>query len=99
MLLADAANSAATSANQWYVSISRGRKKVVVFTSDKDSLRANIQRAGECELALDLKPEAASHGLAPKVTRRAWAVVEHQRHHQTIVANANQPNRGHRIAM
>src|SRR5436309_4222461 len=40
-----------------YVTISRGRKRVVVFTSDKDGLRAHIQRAGDRELALDLKPE------------------------------------------
>jgi ATP-dependent exoDNAse (exonuclease V) alpha subunit len=99
VLLADAANSAATSANQWYVSISRGRKKVVVFTSDKDGLRANIQRAGERELALDIKTEAPAHNLTPEVLRRAWEAVEHQRHHQTIMANVKQQNHSQRISL
>src|SRR5258708_17351852 len=62
---ADGANRAATNANQWYVTISRGRKRVLVFTSDKDELRANVQRAGERELALDLKPAAPP--LAPRL--------------------------------
>jgi ATP-dependent exoDNAse (exonuclease V) alpha subunit len=99
VLLADAANSAATSANQWYVSISRGRKKVVVFTSDKDGLRANIQRADERKLALDLKTEAPTHSLAPEVMRQAWAAVEHQRHHQTITAQVNQRYPGQSITV
>ena len=89
VLLADAENVAATHANQWYVSISRGRKKVVVFTSDKDELRANIQRAGDRALALDLKP---AERMAPEIMRRAWAAVDHQRHHQSVMTQTNQPN-------
>jgi conjugative relaxase-like TrwC/TraI family protein len=54
VMLADATNRAATNAQQWYVSISRGRKKVTVFTTDKEELRANIQQCGERALALDL---------------------------------------------
>jgi conjugative relaxase-like TrwC/TraI family protein len=99
VLLADAANAAATNANQWYVSISRGRKKVVVFTSDKDGLSANIQRAGERELALDLKTEAPAHHLTPEVLRQAWAAAEHQRHHQAATANVNQHHHGQRVAL
>jgi conjugative relaxase-like TrwC/TraI family protein len=99
VLLADAANSAATSANQWYVSISRGRKKVVVFTSDKDGLRANIQRAGERELALDLKLDTQLHHITPEVMHHAWAAVEHQRHHQAATAQVSQHNHNQRIAL
>jgi ATP-dependent exoDNAse (exonuclease V) alpha subunit len=98
VLLADATNAAATSANQWYVSISRGRKKVVVFTSDKDGLRANIQRVGERELALDLKIDTPSHELSPDVMHRACAVVERQRHHHAVMAHVNQQNHGPRIS-
>jgi len=99
VLLADAANAAATSANQWYVSISRGRKKVVVFTSDKDGLRTNIQRAGERELALDLKPATSAQSVAPDGMHHAWAAVEHQRHHQAASAQISQHNHNQRIAL
>jgi conjugative relaxase-like TrwC/TraI family protein len=99
VLLADAANVAATNANQWYVSISRGRKKVVVFTSDKDGLRTNIQRAGERELALDLKPDTSAQSVAPERMHDAWAAVEHQRHHQAVTAQVSQHNHNQRIAL
>jgi conjugative relaxase-like TrwC/TraI family protein len=54
VLLADAGTRAATDAHQWYVSISRGRKRVLVFTEDKETLRAQVLQAGDRELALDL---------------------------------------------
>jgi len=72
VLFADAANRAATNAHQWYVTISRGRKRIVVFTSDKEALRANIQRAGERELALDLKPEVTA-ALDERQHAAVWA--------------------------
>jgi len=99
VLLADATNTAATSANQWYVSISRGRKKVVVFTSDKYSLRANIQRTGERELALDLKVEMPAHHLSPAVMRHTWAAVEQQRHQQPIMVHVKQHHHGQRLGI
>lgn len=58
VLLADAANRAATNVKQWYVAISRGRKRVVVFTSDKAALREHVQQFGTRALALDLQAEA-----------------------------------------
>jgi hypothetical protein len=85
VFLADAANPGATNRNQWYVAISRGRKRVVVFTSDKDELRANVQRAGERKLALELKampgasaetPRQQVARRLPEWTRRAWANIQ-----------------------
>ena len=99
VLLADAANVTATSANQWYVSISRGRKKVVVFTSDKNGLRANIQHAGERELALDLITDATQHGVTPEAMPSVWAAIERQRHHQAAMAQVNQQHHSQRIAL
>jgi len=55
VIMADAASRAATDAHQWYVTISRGRKQVLVFTPDKEALRVQVQQAGERELAMDLK--------------------------------------------
>jgi conjugative relaxase-like TrwC/TraI family protein len=55
VIMADAANRAATDAHQWYVTISRGRKRVLVFTPDKEALRIQVQETGDRTLALDLK--------------------------------------------
>ncbi len=54
VLLADSASRAATNAQQWYVSISRGRKSVRIFTPDRVALRRHITRSGDRPLALDL---------------------------------------------
>ena len=54
VILSDAAKRAATNANQWYVTISRGRKGVRIFTSDTVQLRENITQSGDRKLAMDL---------------------------------------------
>jgi hypothetical protein len=54
VLLSDSAVRAATNAQQWYVTISRGRKSVQIFTPDKQQLRRAITRSGDRELALKL---------------------------------------------
>lgn len=56
VLFADSAVRAATNAQQWYVTISRGRKGIQIFTTDKHPLRDNIERTGDRQLAVDLKP-------------------------------------------
>ena len=60
VLFADSASRAATNAQQWYVSISRGRKSIRIFTPDKTALRRHITRSGDRPLALDLAPSPAS---------------------------------------
>ena len=55
VLFADSAIRAATNTQQWYVSISRGRKSVRIFTPDKEALRKRVARSGDRALALDLK--------------------------------------------
>jgi ATP-dependent exoDNAse (exonuclease V) alpha subunit len=54
VLFSDSAIKAATNQQQWYVTISRGRKGITIFTSDKVQLRENILRSGDRELAIDL---------------------------------------------
>lgn len=56
VLFADSAIRAATNAQQWYVSISRARRSVRIFTPDKAALRVYITRPGDRSLALDLEP-------------------------------------------
>ncbi len=54
VLLSDSAVRAATNAQQWYVSISRGRRSVRIFTPDKAELRKHITRSGDRALALSI---------------------------------------------
>ncbi|MEO6875455.1 MAG: MobF family relaxase [Opitutaceae bacterium] len=98
VILADAARSAATNANQWYVTISRGRKRVVVFTSDKDRLRADIQQAGARDLALDLTMSVSLDQPADW-HRRVTAAVERQRHHQAVMTHIQRQGPARRIAL
>ncbi|MDT4967821.1 MAG: hypothetical protein QOJ64_2558 [Acidobacteriota bacterium] len=70
VLFSDSAVRAATNAQQWYVTISRGRKSIQIFTPDKQQLRAAILRNGERELALDLLPaRARRHGIRRQMLR------------------------------
>lgn len=92
VLVADAGCRAATNHNQWYVSISRGRKRVIVFTENKAELRASIQQSGDRGLALEMKlspPESSTrrgfrHRL-PAWTRRALAATERVRLHEAVM--------------
>jgi ATP-dependent exoDNAse (exonuclease V) alpha subunit len=54
VLFSDSAIKTATNQQQWYVTISRGRKGITIFTSDKVQLGENIQRSGDRPLAMDL---------------------------------------------
>lgn len=54
VMFSDSAIKAATNQKQWYVSISRGRKGIEVFTTDKNALRENVIRSGDRKLALEL---------------------------------------------
>jgi hypothetical protein len=58
VLFSDSAVKAATNEQQWYVTISRGRKGVKIFTADKSQLRENITRSGNRTLAMDMKPSS-----------------------------------------
>jgi len=67
VLFSDSAVQAATNDQQWYVTISRGRKGVQIFTADKIQLRQNVVRSGGRELALDIAKESVVRALA-----KAW---------------------------
>ena len=64
VLFSDSTIKAATSAQQWYVTISRGRRGIRIFTPDKEQLRENVTRSGHRPLALELAPRASPrHGV------------------------------------
>jgi hypothetical protein len=70
VLFSDSAIRAATNSQQWYVTISRGRKSIQIFTPDKDQFRHAIIRSGERELALDLlSARAQRYGVRQQVLR------------------------------
>ncbi|HEU6448279.1 MAG TPA: MobF family relaxase [Verrucomicrobiae bacterium] len=54
VIFSDAAIRAATNQKQWYVTISRGRRGIHIFTSDKEQLRENISHSGNRQLAVEL---------------------------------------------
>jgi ATP-dependent exoDNAse (exonuclease V) alpha subunit len=56
VLFGDSGERAASNDQQWYVTISRGRKSIQIFTPDKELLRRAIARSGKRELAMDLNP-------------------------------------------
>jgi len=64
VLFSDSTIKAATNAQQWYVTISRGRRGIRIFTPDKQQLRENVARSGHRPLALELAPRASlRHGV------------------------------------
>ena len=54
VLFSDSSIKAATNAEQWYVTISRGRLGVRIFTTDKARLRENVTRSGQERLAVEV---------------------------------------------
>lgn len=67
VLFSDSTVKPATNAQQWYVTISRGRRGIRIFTPDKAQLRGNITRSGHRPLALEL-----ATGFVPRRGLRLW---------------------------
>lgn len=57
VIFADSAVAAATNAQQWYVTISRGRKSVEILTADRKELRRNILRESDRKLVIEHRIE------------------------------------------
>ena len=67
VLFSDSTVKPATNAQQWYVTISRGRRGVRIFTPDKIQLRENLIRSGHRPLALEF-----AGGLRPRNGNQLW---------------------------
>jgi conjugative relaxase-like TrwC/TraI family protein len=67
VLFSDSTVKAATNAQQWYVTISRGRRGIRIFTPDKQQLRENVIRSGQRPLAMEL-----AAGFAPRRVVHLW---------------------------
>jgi len=67
VLFSDSTVKPATNAQQWYVTISRGRRGIRIFTPDKQQLRENVTRSGHRPLAMEL-----AAGFVPPRRRLLW---------------------------
>jgi ATP-dependent exoDNAse (exonuclease V) alpha subunit len=67
VLFSDSTIKAATNAQQWYVTISRGRRGIRIFTPDKRQLRENVTRSGHRPLAMEF-----TSAFAPCGAVRLW---------------------------
>ena len=67
VLFSDSTIKAATNAQQWYVTILRGRRGIRIFTPDKEQLRENVARSGHRPLAIEL-----ASGFVPRRGVRLW---------------------------
>ena len=67
VLFSDSTVKVATNAQQWYVTISRGRRGIRIFTPDKEQLRENVTRSGHRPLAIEL-----AAGFVPRRGVRLW---------------------------
>lgn len=67
VLFSDSTIKAATNAQQWYVTISRGRRGIRIFTPDKAQLRENVTRSGHRPLAMEF-----AAAIAPRRGIRLW---------------------------
>jgi conjugative relaxase-like TrwC/TraI family protein len=81
VLFSDSAVKAATNNQQWYVTISRGKKGIHIFTCDKEQLQENITRSGQRPLAVDLVPSRVTHRLVWRLNqvrygRQAAEIIE-----------------------
>ncbi len=91
VLVADSGCQAVADRHHWYVAVSRARKRVQIFTPDKEALRANIEHNGERALALDMNlarsrpPMTAGAGDLPWWAERALAVIKRTRQHEEVV--------------
>jgi hypothetical protein len=72
VLFSDSTIKVATNVQQWYVTISRGRRGIRIFTPDKEQLRENVTRSGHRPLALEL-----AVGFAPRRAVRLWDRLHH----------------------
>jgi hypothetical protein len=89
VLFSDSTIKAATNTQQWYVSISRGRRGIRIFTPDKEQLRENILRSGHRPLALELAGGIRSRNVSP-----LWRQLQVRllRFGRTAVANLRRVN-------
>lgn len=90
VIFSDSGVAAATNKSQWYVAMTRGRKRALVFTSDKAELQNNISKSGERELALDGKTaelKAAQNAKSRSRIAQTWENIRRAQNQQSVQNN------------
>jgi conjugative relaxase-like TrwC/TraI family protein len=73
VIFSDSAAKAATNQQQWYVTISRGKKGIHIFTTDKEQLRENITRSGDRPSVVDaLTAHYRKHDSFFRLIEQRW---------------------------
>jgi hypothetical protein len=88
VLFSDSTVKAATNDQQWYVTISRGRKGIRIFTPDKE-LRENVLRSGKRKLALEIAKKTATV-FTPRHHQNTW-LRRFGRRVAGLIQNARRP--------
>lgn len=78
VLFSDAGSRLATNMKQWFVTISRARRRVLVYTPDKAALRKAIAAEGHRPLAIEaFRPGGSRIGYPQRIdTERMWLAAE-----------------------
>jgi len=95
VLFSDSQNRAATNRHQWYVTISRARRKIKIYTTDKESLRENLLRTGDEPLAMELQ---GSHPQKDQVSAKDRK-IRHRARIQDDYLSASGPSQSHGISL
>jgi ATP-dependent exoDNAse (exonuclease V) alpha subunit len=74
VLFSDSTVKAATNAQQWYVSISRGRRGIKIFTPDKEQLRENITRTGDRSSMIELLAKHYENNWFYRLIEQRWGM-------------------------
>ena len=74
VLFSDSTVKAATNAQQWYVSISRGRRGIKIFTPDKEQLRENITRTGDRPSVMEMLAKHYENNWFYRLIEQRWGM-------------------------
>jgi ATP-dependent exoDNAse (exonuclease V) alpha subunit len=72
VLFSDSMAKAATNQQQWYVTISRGKKGIHIFTTDKEQLRENITRSADKPSVMDLLAARFQNDRFYRLIEQRW---------------------------
>lgn len=70
-------SSCASDANQFYVSVSRGRKGVIIYTDDIEALRENVAHTRERPMAMEIMQPNVSERLGTKPEMKVEMPAQH----------------------
>jgi len=83
LVVASSRSLAAINQQQFYVSISRGRERCLVFTDDKDLLRSRVTHSNERLAVVEVVPHVRRQNFIRRVLQRGHRFLKHFRQRMT----------------